>query len=574
MGANLDRADQDRPWRRPGRLRYAAIRLRSIVRPPVTVIEPPAGSVIVDHDCPVATRDGTVLRVNVHRPPGDGPFPVLLCAHPYGKDALPTRTRRGRWRASFQYRVMRQAGPVTISSLTSWEAPDPAWWVRQGYVVVNADQRGAGASDGVGRLLSEQEGEDTADLIAWAAAQPWSTGAVGMLGVSYLALTQWRAAACRPPALAAIAPWEGFTDAYRGLLRPGGVAEVGFTRIWNQGLKRTRQTYSIVDECRRRPLVDDWWHTLDPDLSAIEVPALICGSFSDNNLHSRGSFAGFEQIGSSVRHLYTHRGGKWATFYAEPARATQLQFFDRHLRGRDVPELPPVRLEVRDRADRVVEVRDEHEWPLARTRWTAQYLTGEGLNPAPAATAGSITFDVRRGGARFGWTVSDELELTGPAALRLFVEVEGADDVDLVVGIEKWVGDRYIGFEGSYGFGRDRITTGWQNVALRALDLERSRPFEPVPACTRRAPLTPGEVVPVDIALGPSATRFHAGEQLRLVVAGRWLSPRNPLTGQFPAAYRTSRRGTCTLHWGPDRDAHLLLPVIPLDGSTEARTGR
>jgi hypothetical protein len=71
--------------------------------------------------------------------------------------------------------------------------------------------------------------------------------------------------------------------------------------------------------------------------------------------------------------------------------------------------------------------------------------------------------------------------------------------------------------------------------------------------------------VPVDIALGPSATLFRAGEQLRLVVAGRWLWPRNLFTGQFPAAYEHASRGSCTLHWGPDRDAHLLIPVIPRD---------
>ena len=70
-------------------------------------------------------------------------------------------------------------------------------------------------------------------------------------------------------------------------------------------------------------------------------------------------------------------------------------------------------------------------------------------------------------------------------------------------------------------------------------------------------------MVAVDVALGPSATLFRAGEQLRLVVAGRWLCPRNPLTGQFPAAYASSPRGRVTLHWGPRYDAHLLIPEIP-----------
>jgi predicted acyl esterase len=73
----------------------------------------------------------------------------------------------------------------------------------------------------------------------------------------------------------------------------------------------------------------------------------------------------------------------------------------------------------------------------------------------------------------------------------------------------------------------------------------------------------PGQVIPVDIALGPSATLFRHGERLRLVIAGRWLWPVNPLTGQFPAAYQKSPKGRCTLHYGPQRHARLLIPVIP-----------
>ncbi|MGB9303671.1 MAG: CocE/NonD family hydrolase, partial [Mycobacterium sp.] len=81
--------------------------------------------------------------------------------------------------------------------------------------------------------------------------------------------------------------------------------------------------------------------------------------------------------------------------------------------------------------------------------------------------------------------------------------------------------------------------------------------------CTEPQPVTAGEVVRVDVALGPSATLFRAGEKLRLVVAGRWLCQRNPLTGQMPTAYVNSARGRVTLHWGPRYDAHLLIPEIP-----------
>ena len=323
-----------------------------------------------------------------------------------------------------------------------------------------------------------------------------------------------------------------------------------------------RQTRSLTGQQRRHSLRDGWWQSQVPDLKKVAVPALICGSFSDNNLHSRGSFRGFEHISSPEKFLYTHRGGKWAIFYSPEAGAAQLAFFDRYLRGRDIPALPRVRLEVRESRDVITSVREEDSWPLERTEWTALYLTGTGLAAAPPTAAGQITFATRSHGARFDWAVPADTEITGPMALRLFVEAHDADDVDLFAGVEKWRGNTYVPFEGSYGFGRDRITTGWLKASLRELD-QPSRPYEPVPAFTHRQPLAAGQVVQADIALGPSATLFRAGERLRLVVAGRWLWPRSPLTGQFPAAYERAPKGRCTLHWGPHHQARLLFPVIP-----------
>ncbi len=562
MRTQASAARLDRPWHRPGAVSYALRRLAALLRSPVKVSEPAPGSLSVLRDLPVVVRDGTTLRVNVVVPAGGGQFPVLLSAHPYGKDKLPRRRGRG-YRVNIQYRILRQPVPVRFSALTGWEAPDPAWWAEQGYAVVNCDLRGAGTSEGSASLFSDQEGEDVYDLIEWAAAQPWSNGAVGMIGVSYLAISQWKAAALRPPSLKAICPWEGFTDAYRDLLRPGGIREDGFTRLWSLGLRGVRQSYRLTAEQRRHPLRDEWWRGLVPALEKITVPALICGSFSDNNLHSRGSIRAFEAVSSTDRFLYTHRGGKWATFYSPEARAAQLRFFDRYLRGRDVPAPPRVRLEVRESRDVITSVREEDSWPLGRTEWRPLFLTAAGLAAEPPSAAGQLTFGLRSRGACWEWTATADTEITGPLALRLWVEAHGADDVDLFAGVEKWRGGTYIPFEGSYGFGRDRITTGWLKASLRALDEQSSRPFDPVPAFSHAEPLGPGQVVPADIALGPSATCFRAGETLRLVVAGRWLWPRNPLTGQFPAAYQKGPKGSCTVHWGPARQARLLIPVIP-----------
>jgi uncharacterized protein len=555
----------DRPWRRPGAARYAVGRLRGIVKPPVTVIDPPAG-IVADRDVTVATRDGTVLRINVFRRDGDPARPVILSIHPYGKDHLPKR-RGGKWTFSLQYRVLRQPQQVTFSALTGWEAPDPAWWTAQGFTVVNADSRGCGHSEGTGNLLSRQEAEDTYDLVQWVAAQPWCDGNVVMLGVSYLAISQYAVAALQPPALRAICPWEGFTDVYRDLTFPGGVRENGFTRMWSRNVSRaTRQAYAFGPMQDEHPVRDDLWRSLVPDLSAIKVPMLVCGSFSDNNLHSRGSIRAFTNGGSTHARLYTHRGGKWATFYSDGALAEQLAFFRGVLDGADRSR--SVRLEVREDRDTITAVREEAEWPLARTRWRPLYLGGYlaaagALAPEQPTTAGSITFETPSSAAAFSWAVPDDIELTGPMVARLWVELDGCEDANLCVGVEKWRDGRFVEFEGSYGYGRDRVATGWQRVALRALDPELSRPWEPVPACTEPRPVSASDVVAVDVALGPSATVFRAGEQLRLVVAGRWLCSRNPLTGQMPAAYATSPRGRVRLHWGPRYDAHLLIPEVP-----------
>jgi putative CocE/NonD family hydrolase len=354
-------------------------------------------------------------------------------------------------------------------------------------------------------------------------------------------------------------PWEGFTDAYRDLMRPRGIPEAGFLKIWASGLKKAvRQRYSIIERQIEHPLRDSWWQSLVPDVERINIPTLVCGSFSDNNLHSRGSFRGFSMIKSSERHLYTHRTGKWATFYANEARQTQLDFFDRHLRGRDSPALPTVRLEVRADRTTVTAVRNETDWPLPRTRWTDLHLDTTGLLLTPATRASHLTFPVTARGLSFGHIFSTDTELTGPMTAHLWVELHDTDDADLFVGVEKWDGNRYVPFEGSYGFGRDRITTGWQRISLRGLSANEPSDF------SASRPLEPGEIAEVTIELGPSATYFAAGQAIRLVIAGRWLWPRNPLTGQFPAAYKSLRRGRCTVYWGPDRPSRLTVPIIPI----------
>ncbi|WP_207344822.1 CocE/NonD family hydrolase [Arthrobacter sp. E3] len=519
-------------------------------------------------------RDGVVLRVNVYRPRGSGPFPVILSVHPYGKNAVPTKTRRG-WKLNVQFRIMNQSEQIQISDLTGWEAPDPVWWVAQGYAVINADERGAGTSDGTGSLFTDAEATDSYDLIQRAGAQPWSNGNVGMLGVSYLAISQYKAAALHPPSLKAICPWEGFSDIYRDFMTPGGVAEKGFSRIWQAASKRVaRISTDFRLERRRRPLRDSWWDSLTPSLDEITVPMLVCASFSDANLHTVGSFRALQRVGSAERFAYLHRGPKWSTFYSAEAKAAQLAFFDRYLRESDTPTSPRVRLEVRESHDRVVEVRTENEWPLARTEWTELHLADDGRLTEAPGPAGKIEFDLRRDAAAFTFTFTGDTELTGPMNLKLWASLDGHKrggvqdgrtprDANLFIGVEKWSDGRCVPFEGSYGYGRDRVATGRLRMSMRELDPATTFPHQPEHAFLTQQLLAQGEIVQLDIPLSPSSTLFRAGDSLRLLVAGRYLEPLNPLFGHFPARYASSPRGRCTLHWDAEHPARLEIPVIP-----------
>ena len=92
-----------------------------------------------------------------------------------------------------------------------------------GYACVRIDSRGAGRSPGYLDPWSPREARDIFECIGWAAAQPWCNGRVGMSGISYYAMNQWRVASLQPPHLAAICVWEGAADFYRDACYHGGI---------------------------------------------------------------------------------------------------------------------------------------------------------------------------------------------------------------------------------------------------------------------------------------------------------------------------------------------------------------
>src|ERR1035437_3070481 len=114
--------------------------------------------------------------------------------------------------------------------------------------MVFVDSRGTGRSPGNADVWSTAEARDYYDAIEWAAVQPWSTGKVGLAGVSYYAVTQWNVASLKPPHLAAFIPWEGFTDQYRDWAYPGGLfAQARVTRWWSDVTGKQLLEHTRID---------------------------------------------------------------------------------------------------------------------------------------------------------------------------------------------------------------------------------------------------------------------------------------------------------------------------------------
>ena len=141
--------------------------------------------VIVERDVKVRMPDGTLLDGNIYRPASSERFPVILGAHAYNKD--------------LQSPPMR---PVGFTPMRGYmESGDSTFFARRGYVHAVFNVRGSGKSGGFYQLMGPLEVQDICNLIDWLAAQPWSTGDVGMFGVSYFARLAKAVAAVGPEAI-------------------------------------------------------------------------------------------------------------------------------------------------------------------------------------------------------------------------------------------------------------------------------------------------------------------------------------------------------------------------------------
>jgi predicted acyl esterase len=553
--------------------------------------------IIIEKDIMVPMPDGVKLACNIFRPDKPGKFPIVLSMTPYGKDQTPPSYKPdgsplpGAY-TPFINRVHAHGpdlGHMKISILTPWEGPDPAFWVKNDYVVIIADQRGGFKSEG--KTPSPfQVGDDLYHLIEWASVQPWSNGNVGMIGVSALAMNQYYVASRQPPPpqLKAIIPWEGTPDLYRDLFFWGGIPETNFSRSlspFKANLQKLPPEQAAkVWVSAMDPVSNQNMLKMNPKLELIKVPALICASWSDKGLHTQGTFEVYRRIASKEKWLYTHGGKKWERFYSEDALNYQKKFLDYYLKGEQNGWLqtPRVRLEVRETRDEY-QVRFENDFPIFLTQYKKLYLNARdnSLSLTPTEPGEAIYHSTQGGSVSFGITFNEDTELTGYMKVKLWVSAPDADDMDLFVIVKKFAGpcdidspicnklEEVVGkgciakgneiqFRGMNGFYGDSAARGQIRVSQRELDPILSTDYYPVQKFQGEKKLKAGEIVPVEIPILPSSTLFRKGESLRLFIQGHC-----PVDQPLLFYDWLINKGRHIIYTGGKYDSYLQIPVIP-----------
>ena len=236
------------------------------------------GDVRVQRNVLIPLSDGVNLAADLFLPPAGDPVPCLVSYYPYHKDDL-------------------------IGAL--FDHPN-RYFAAHGYASLLVDLRGLGNSDGVAWDVGHaREADDGAEIVEWAAAQPWCDGSVGMWGMSYGGITSFKTAAVNPPHLKAIVPMCGGLDHYHDIVHPGGCfnclgilggwgpfmtamnvmppmhqdAEGRWYRLWMERLEAARAPY--IMPYKEHPDFDDYWKSKIVDGERITVPAFLIGAWRD-----------------------------------------------------------------------------------------------------------------------------------------------------------------------------------------------------------------------------------------------------------------------------------------------------
>lgn len=273
----------------------------------------------------------SVAATRYHPLGTDSPLPVVLVSYPYRKDDL---IDFGRQNESLRFLA------------------------KSGYEVVICDIVGTGASTGRAEKWFGDERESLIKVIEWLSDRNWSTGDVGMYGISWGGMTQLRAAAERPEALKAIVPVAVGQSIY-GTMYPGGVFDMlrfptwatqmlayqslppsrrdtngRWARVWNDRLDDIDRSVPWLFRWLENGTENRFWDEQAVNVERIEVPTFYACGYRD--IHTRQMLEYFDVIDAPKRfllgpwrHVQPHRGRESAVDFRRQA----VEWFDHFLKG-------------------------------------------------------------------------------------------------------------------------------------------------------------------------------------------------------------------------------------------------
>lgn len=336
----------------------------------------------------------------------------------------------------------------------------------------------------------------------------------------------------------------------------------------------------MIDEMYRYPLADDeLWKDKRADCSKIKIPVYVVASYS-NTLHTMGTFRAWREIGSQEKWLRIHDSQEWPDYYNKENTEERRRFFDHYLQGKDNgwENMPRVRYVLLDlEGNNRLELPAE-EFPAKGTEYRKYYMNGKSRTLQAVAETDETTIRYSVDGlpvrTSFQMTFDKETSFLGYPKVKLFVQAEGYNDMDLFVWVQKIdrrgnvLSEFVVPNHGAalQDFTQDGASTlrykgphGKLRVSMRHLNEQKSTDIIPVYTFDRVEKLSEGEIAEVDIILSPIGMTWYEGETLRVMVSTKdeigSIMPGTP--GCIP-----DNKGTHVLHTGGCHASYLQLPLL------------
>ena len=466
-----------------------------------------------------------------------------------------------------------------------------SYWVERGYVVARVDIRGTGRSEGAlpDREYSEQELKDGEAVIAWLAAQSWSNGSVGMMGISWGGFNSIQMAMRQPPALKAIIAVDATEDLFKDDIHyiDGLMHADEYELSMDLQTAMTRVPDFPIDESSLRARFDakpwfplylrhqrggPFWDraSLRPDYSRVKIPVFLIGGFYDGYR---------DNVPRMLEHLSGKRMGligPWNHTFphdADPGpqiewRALAIRWWDHWLKGVEngVEREPMLTAYVRDSYPPSLSLkeipgqwRSFASWPATEVQPATWFLTAQhGLAQTPGPEAVHALGYVPSAGveAGFWWgeLTVDQRPLDGVSLsydsepLAQDLAILGEPVARLVAAASAPLADWMVRLEDVAPDGAVTMVTG---AALNGAQRDSMREAKA---------LEVGKDYPLPIQLHFTSWVFPRGHRVRVAIS-------NAL---WPMIWPTPYAMTTQLHLGGDRGSQLNLPVLHSLGSPAA----